>query len=235
MMTKALISVIMSSYNSEKTIRRSILSILNQDYKNLEFLIVDDCSTDNSLSIIKKLGENDKRIKIIENKKNIGLTKSLNKLLKISKGKYIARQDSDDASFSHRLTSQINFLKKSNADIVTSRAIIKDKNVRIPKFSYLIPNKLVIKYKNPFIHGTLFLKKNIFEEVGGYDENFYFAQDYKFYKDCFNSGKKIHMINEVLYELNDKDNISNKHKKEQAYYFNCARKNVVPNKLKFNV
>ena len=111
-MTNDLISVIMSSYNSEKTIRRCIFSILNQDYKNLEFLIVDDCSTDNSLSIIKKLGENDKRIKIIENKKNIGLTKSLNKLLKISKGKFIARQDSDDASFPHRLTSQINFLKK---------------------------------------------------------------------------------------------------------------------------
>ena len=84
-MTEDLISIIMSSYNSEKTIKKSILSILNQDYKNIEFLIVDDCSTDKSLSIMKKLAKNDKRIKIIENKKNIGLTKSLNKLLIISK------------------------------------------------------------------------------------------------------------------------------------------------------
>ena len=99
MMSKDLISVIMSSYNSEETIEKSILSILNQDYKNIEFLIVDDCSTDSSLSIMKRLREDDKRIKIIENKKNIGLTKSLNKLLKISNGKYIARQDSDDVSF----------------------------------------------------------------------------------------------------------------------------------------
>ena len=80
MMSKDLISVIMSSYNSEETIEKSILSILKQDYKNIEFLIVDDCSKDSSLSIMKRLSEDDKRIKIIENKKNIGLTKSLNKL-----------------------------------------------------------------------------------------------------------------------------------------------------------
>tara|TARA_B100000575_G_scaffold162149_1_gene129564 strand:+ start:2119 stop:2823 length:705 start_codon:yes stop_codon:yes gene_type:complete len=231
-MTEDLISIIMSSYNSEKTIKKSILSILNQDYKNIEFLIVDDCSTDKSLSIMKKLAKNDKRIKIIENKKNIGLTKSLNKLLRISKGKYIARQDADDVSFPHRLSTQVNFLKKTNSEIITSRAVIKDKWVKIPRYSHLFPTKLVIKYKNPFIHGTLFVNKNVFEEVGGYDENFYFAQDYKFYLDCYNFGKKIKIINDVLYELNDKNNISNKHKKEQEYYFNCARKNIIPNSLK---
>ncbi len=234
MSNKNLISVIMSSYNSERTIKKSILSILNQDYKNIEFLIVDDCSTDNSLSIIKKLSENDKRIKIIENKKNVGLTKSLNKLLKIANGKYIARQDADDISFPHRLTTQFNYLKKTNSDIITSRAIIKDKKIKIPRYSHLFPNKLVLKYKNPFIHGTLFIYKNVFDEIGGYDENFYFAQDYKFYFDCYNSGKKINIINEVLYELNDKNNISSKHKEEQAYYFNCARRNLKPNLLRTN-
>ena len=234
MMSKDLISVIMSSYNSEETIEKSILSILKQDYKNIEFLIVDDCSKDSTLSIMKRLREDDKRIKIIENKKNIGLTKSLNKLLKISNGKYIARQDSDDVSLPHRLTTQINFIKKTNSEVVTSRAIIKDTGEKIPKYSYILPNNLVMKYKNPFIHGTLFVDKNIFEEVGGYDENFYFAQDYKFYKDCYNFGKKIIVLNEVLYELNNKNNISNKYKKDQEYYFNCARKNIVPDTLKTN-
>ena len=231
-MSNDLISVIMSSFNSEKTIEESIQSILNQDYKNIEFLIVDDGSTDNTLRIMKKLRDKDKRIEIIENTRNIGLTKSLNQLLKISNGRYIARQDSDDLSFPYRLTRQINFLKKTNYDIVTSRAVIKNKEVKIPKYSHLFPNKIVMKYKNPFIHGTLFLDKNIFEEVGGYDENFYFAQDYKLYFDCYKKGKKINIINEVLYELNDKDNISNKNKEEQKYYFNCARKNITPNVLK---
>ena len=73
MMSKDLISVIMSSYNSEETIEKSILSILKQDYKNIEFLIVDDCSKDSTLSIMKRLREDDKRIKIIENKKILDL------------------------------------------------------------------------------------------------------------------------------------------------------------------
>ena len=142
MMSKDLISVIMSSYNSEETIEKSILSILKQDYKNIEFLIVDDCSKDSTLSIMKRLREDDKRIKIIENKKNIGLTKSLNKLLKISNGKYIARQDSDDVSLPYRLTTQINFIKKTNSEVVTSRAIIKDTGEKIPKYSLSTPEQL---------------------------------------------------------------------------------------------
>ena len=70
-MSNDLISVIMSSFNSEKTIEESIQSILNQDYKNIEFLIVDDGSTDNTLRIMKKLRDKDQRIKIIENARNI--------------------------------------------------------------------------------------------------------------------------------------------------------------------
>ena len=231
-MVSNLICTPFNAYNAENTIRSSLLSIFNQTFTEWRLVIINDGSTDNTLRIMKKLRDKDKRIEIIENTKNIGLTKSLNQLLKISNGRYIARQDSDDLSFPYRLTRQINFLKKTNYDIVTSRAVIKNKEVKIPKYSHLFPNKIVMKYKNPFIHGTLFLDKNIFEEFGGYDENFYFAQDYKLYSDCYKKGKKINIINEVLYELNDKDNISNKNKEEQKYYFNCARKNITPNVLK---
>ena len=124
-MSNDLISVIMSSFNSEKTIEDSIQSILNQDYKNIEFLIVDDGSTDNTLRIMKKLRDKDERIKIIENTRNIGLTKSLNQLLRISNGRYIARQDSDDLSFPYRLTRQINFLKKQITILLHRELLLK--------------------------------------------------------------------------------------------------------------
>ena len=228
MMSKDLISVIMSSYNSEETIEKSILSILKQDYKNIEFLIVDDCSKDSSLSIMKRLREDDKRIKIIENKKNIGLTKSLNKLLKISNGKYIARQDSDDVSLPHRLTTQINFIKKTNSEIITSRAIIKDTGVKIPKYSYLLPNKMVMKYKNPFIHGTLVIKKSVIENIGGYDERFYYAQDYKLFHDLMKSGYKFKNLKKILYHSNTINNISSNKKDLQSYYAYCVKSNTVP-------
>ena len=64
-----------------------------------------------------------------------------------------------------------------------------------------------MKFKNPFLHGSLIIKKQVLNDLGLYDENFYYAQDYKLYSDCYKKGKKIHIINEVLYELNDKDNI----------------------------
>ena len=87
-----LISVIMSIYNNEFTLQKCVDSILNQTYSNIEFLITDDGSTDNSYEILKDLKNQDERIKLYKNQKNIGLTKSLNKMIKISSGDFIARQ-----------------------------------------------------------------------------------------------------------------------------------------------
>ena len=97
-MNQELISVIVSAYNAEKLIRKSLNSIINQTYKNIELLIMNDASTDNTLSICNDLAEKDSRVKVFNNEKNIGLTRSLNILLKESRGNYIARHDADDIS-----------------------------------------------------------------------------------------------------------------------------------------
>ena len=112
-----LISVIMSNYNTpEEYLREAIESILNQTYKNFEFIIIDDCSTDNSLEIIKSY--NDERIVLIENEENIGLTKSINKGLAVAKGEYIARMDADDVSLPQRFEKQINYMNDHTELIV---------------------------------------------------------------------------------------------------------------------
>ena len=77
----------MSVYNGERFLRKSIESILNQTFEHFEFIIINDGSNDDSLNIIKKYQKNDKRITLINNKKNIGLSKSLNKGIKLAKGK----------------------------------------------------------------------------------------------------------------------------------------------------
>ena len=89
------ISVIMSVYNKEPDVSNSIESIINQTYKNIELLIVDDGSKDSTLKICKEYAKQYKNIKLYENKTNIGLTKSLNKLINFTTGEYIARQDAD--------------------------------------------------------------------------------------------------------------------------------------------
>ena len=115
------ISVLMSVFNAEKSIEKSINSILNQSYENFELLIMDDKSTDNTGQILNSYSSFDERIKIYENMENIGLTKSLNILINKAQGEYLARQDSDDESDIRRFEKQINFIESKQVFIIKHR------------------------------------------------------------------------------------------------------------------
>lgn len=116
---KPLVSVLMPAYNAEDYIGDAIGSILNQTYENFEFLIVDDCSTDTTNRIIKRYAKKDKRIKLIKNKVNLNVALSLNSGLKVCKGKYVVRMDSDDWSYPERIEKQVNFME-DNLDVAVS-------------------------------------------------------------------------------------------------------------------
>ena len=223
-----LVSFIMSVHNSSNTVRKSIDSMLAQKYKNIEILIMDDGSSDNTYEIIKSYEVNSKIVKIFKNSKNIGLTKSLNKLINLSMGKFIARQDSDDLSDVSRIEKQLNAIKEYNLDFCSSRAINISTNEITPRYSNHLPKKMLIKYKNPFIHGTLLIKKDVIQEIGNYDERFYYSQDYKLMKDLLEKGYRYKVLNEALYFLNTKNNISNIFKEEQEYYANCVKSGISP-------
>ena len=111
-MNKSLVSVLLPVLNGEKYIQKAVFSILNQSYKELELLIIDDGSTDNSYQMCMKISDHDKRVKVFKNQNNLGLTKSLNLLINESSGKYLARQDSDDWSEETRLEKQLNYLMR---------------------------------------------------------------------------------------------------------------------------
>ena len=224
-----LVSVVMSAYNSEITIAESIESILNQSYQNFEFLIIDDCSTDKTSEIVESYQKKNNNIKLIKNKTNLGLTKSLNILIEKSSGQYIARQDADDISLHHRVQEQMKILKSDNLDFCTTRAIIKDSMKLRPGISSFLPKKAVLKFKNPFIHGTLLAKKTAINGIGNYDENFYYAQDYKLFFDLLKYNYNFKVILKPHYILNTKNNISENKRMEQNYFAECVRKNVTPN------
>tara|TARA_B100001093_G_scaffold520127_1_gene612939 strand:+ start:16354 stop:17052 length:699 start_codon:yes stop_codon:yes gene_type:complete len=232
MSSKKLVSVLMSAYNSEDTIKLSIESIINQTYSNIEFLIIDDASTDNTYSICKDYENNFDQIRIFKNDENIGLTKSLNKLINYSTGHYIARQDADDYSQDVRIEKQVAFLEKNSIDGCSTRAKIIDTKKLIPGKSFYIPKRILLKFKNPYIHGSLLIKKKNLKEVNCYDENFYYAQDYKLIYDLLDKNYKILIMKDPLYNLNMNNNISSKFKEEQKYYANCVRKNILPTEIK---
>ena len=102
------ISVLMSVFNGERYLIKAIDSILNQTFKDFEFIIIDDGSMDSSNAIIRSF--DDPRVRLIENEKNIGLTKSLKKGIDLCRGEYIARMDGDDISLPERLKKQVEFM-----------------------------------------------------------------------------------------------------------------------------
>ena len=223
-----LVSVLMSCFNCENTVDDSIKSILNQTYNHIEFLIIDDGSTDNTYDALCKFEKTNKHIKVYRNSKNLGLTKSLNMLIDKSTGEYIARQDADDISSKDRILFQYESVENQKLDFCSSRAKILNSQKKIPGLSYFLPTKWVMKYKNPFIHGTLFIKKSVLLDVGKYDESFYYAQDYKLMKDLISKDYRYEIIKNPLYQLNMKNNISTNKQSEQNYYANCVRNNVKP-------
>ncbi|MBD3282362.1 MAG: glycosyltransferase, partial [Candidatus Portnoybacteria bacterium] len=215
------VSIIMSVYNGERYLRDAIESILNQSFKDFEFIIINDGSRDSSKKIVQSY--KDPRIVFIENKKNIGLTKSLNKGIKLARGEYVARMDADDISAYNRIEKQVNFLDK-NKDyclVGTTFYYIDENNKVIFKKIVPLTNKEIKKglvKKNCFAHGSVMIRKKILEKVKGYREEIKYSQDYDLFiriaKKC-----KVRNLKDVLYKWRmHKESISmRKHKAQKDY------------------
>ncbi len=176
------ISVIMSVYNGELYLAEAIESILHQTFKNFELIIIDDGSIDNSREIISSFC--DKRIKVIENERNIGLAASLNKGASIAGGKYLARMDADDISLPDRFQKQKIFLDQHpDVGVLGTNAQRIDEQGNIIKYLYKIYDTTsVIKWSflfgNPMLHPTILMRKDCFLQVGGYSSDVLYSQDY---------------------------------------------------------
>jgi len=180
--TNPKVTVLMSVYNGEGYLREAIDSVLSQTYSDFEFLIIDDGSTDGSVDIIRSYL--DPRIRLIENEKNIGLTRSLNKGLKLSRGEYIARMDGDDIALPERLEKQVHFLNEHvNVGLVGGSDITINGVGDEIGFRKKLTNNGALKQgllagDNQFCHPSSMFRKECIEKVGPYREEFKMAQDY---------------------------------------------------------
>ncbi len=191
----------MSVYNGMPYLIDAVKSILNQSYKNLEFVIVDDASTDGTLKYLTSL--KDKRIILVKNKSNMGLAASLNKALKKTSGKYIARMDADDISLPNRLKTQMGFLMENpSIDVCGCWADFIDKKGNItgekkyPLTDESIKKKLA--WLPPIIHPTFFAKNEFFKELGGYDLNYDYAEEYELLMRAKNKFKMANVDKKLL-------------------------------------
>ncbi|UKI56577.1 MAG: glycosyltransferase [Treponema succinifaciens] len=168
MQNEPLVSVIIPTYNRGRLILDSINSVLNQTYKNIELIVVDDCSTDDTEEILKSI--NDSRIKYVKLEKNSGACIARNKGIELSTGEFIAFNDSDDLWITTKLEKQLCFLKNYNADIVICKMECRTpKNKFIHNFPNIDQNKQIsyeeiLKY-NCASTQTIFGKSECFRNV----------------------------------------------------------------------
>jgi glycosyltransferase involved in cell wall biosynthesis len=219
---KLQISVLMSIYNENKReIKESIESILEQSLKNFEFIIVNDNPDSKDLRLILSYyKEKDNRIRLINNKKNIGLARSMNKAAAIAKTDIFARMDADDTSEKKRLEIQYKTIKNNTYDVIFSDYLFIDENSKI------IPNTIdnqfyspeslnrILPYISPIHHPTVMMTREIFEKVGGY-RNFPCSQDRDLWLRIWERGGKFFMINEKLLRYRMRSNRTSVIKKYQ--------------------
>jgi len=179
-MNRKFITVLLSVYNGENYLKSAIESILNQSFKDFEFIIIDDRSRDNSWRVINSF--KDPRITPVKNEKNIGLAKSLNKGIGMAKGKYIVRMDADDISFKNRIKTLIGYMEE-NDEIGVCGSWVKTFGEfggevwKYPKHDTEIKSHLI--FKSPFAHPSVIIRKNVLLDNNiFYDTTLKASQDY---------------------------------------------------------
>ena len=182
MSASQLVSVVMPVYNDEKFVAEAIESILNQTFDSFEFIIINDYSTDHTPEILASF--HDPRIRIYENTSNLGLTKSLNIGLALSKGKYIARMDSDDISHPDRFAHQVDFLEDNpkigvlgtDYEMITPDGTHTGRIIGHRSDWELV--HWLLNFDNPISHPTVLLRTILVKQIKGYNEEFQYSQDY---------------------------------------------------------
>ena len=198
------VSIITVTYNSEKSLQRSIDSVISQDYLDIEHIIIDGGSVDNTIDIINK---NKKHIAKYISEKDSGIYQALNKGIRLATGQIIGILNSDDVFADTNIISKVadNF-SKNNSDVVYGNLLYVAKNqsenktVRYWKSNPYNPKFLIFGWMPP--HPTLFCKKDIFETYGLYNESLQISSDYDFILRIFKETKlKKSYIPEVMVKM----------------------------------
>lgn len=214
-----LVSIVMPAYNGEKYIGAAIEHILNQTYSNIELIIVEDCSTDNTLKIIEQI--EDERLVLIKNNTNRGISYSTNLAIEKSHGKYIALHDDDDISALDRIEVSVDYMENhEEIDIVGGGSLIIDENDSIVK-NNITPrsNPKVIKamllFKNlDFCNSTAMIRKKFLSDNNlKYRNDFLGMQDYQFYVEASKKGSISSVSNILLYYRQHSQNETTRQKR----------------------
>lgn len=236
-----LVSVIMATYNEPKTfIEQSINSILNQTYKNLELIIADDSTNNDTLEVINNAAAKDSRVKVIRKQERMGFVPALNFALKAARGELLARMDGDDVSLSDRIEKQVLFAENySDIDVFGGcMNIINEKGEVISYRHYpTTPSKikLMFMFRSPFAHPTVMFRRSIIDKGFLYNPNYKKAEDIDFFMRLYKAGYRFGNLKDTLLNYRVVGNLENKRPKDQWKYNHKARSKFIATKPFFSI
>ncbi|WP_118817809.1 glycosyltransferase family 2 protein [Neisseria lactamica] len=228
-----LVSVLICAYNAEKYFAQSLAAVVNQTWRNLEILIVDDGSTDGTLAIARRFQEQDGRIRIISNPRNLGFIASLNigldELAKSGGGEYIARTDADDIAAPDWIEKIVGEMEK-DADIVAMGSyleILAEENNKsvlaaIARNGEIWKNPLThqeitsaFPFRNPIHNNTMIMRRSVIDGGLRFNPAYIHAEDYKFWYDVSKLGRLANYPEALVKYRFHQDQTSSKHNLQQ--------------------
>lgn len=218
-----LISIIMAAYNSEKTISRSIESVLSQTYTDFELIVINDCSSDKTADIVRSF--DDDRIRLINNEKNMGVSKTRHNGVEASRGEWIAILDSDDIWKPDKLMKQVELQKKTGAELLyTGSAFIREDGTPVDWILH-VPETLNYRKllkQNLLSNSSSLVKKTLFLENEVKNDEAH--EDFACWLKILRSGKTAYGIDEplLIYRLS-KSSKSGKKSKAAKMNWNTYR------------
>lgn len=236
---KPLVSILITTYNSADFVEDTVRSIMDQTYKNIEIVIVDDSSTDNTVKTLRKLSKEDERIKLFMNKKNLGVPKNMNKGINKCNGKYIAVLDGDDWAYPYRIEEQVKFMEE-HTDIVLSSGYmdicneeLKSKTIRRYPLSDTEIREAMVRY-DPISHPASIWKREALIKTGLYNSNFPICMDYDLIVRISEFGKYANIPKPLIkYRVREKSETGRKIRQTQMYSFYIQMKAVFEYSFKF--
>lgn len=197
------VSILMITYNRERYIKDSLDSILNQNFKDFEIIIIDDCSSDKTSGIVNSYIKGGAPIVYRVNNRNVGISKSRNLALSLCSGEYVAVLDSDDVWINEdKLARQVDFLDNNKEYMVCGSMafLINDNNEIFDKLVLKVEDKKIRKrilLSNQFVHSSVLYRKKIALSLGGYDDHL-IGEDYDLFLKLGSFGKFFNFSEEMV-------------------------------------
>lgn len=207
-----LVSIVVTNRNNERFIGACLNSLRHQTYKNIELIVVDDASSDNSRHVIRSWKRRYKstlahRMITLYLPRNIGFAGAVETALYLAKGEYIAMQDGDDLSLPRRIETQVNFLRKHRSISVVGTNYVSFRNGKSHQFTHphwmaFRPSEIRRRYhrgQHCISHGTVMMRGRVFDKIGGPTRRMKGAEDYETIAKCIEAGYRVANLKTVLY------------------------------------